>query len=153
MKKTKIFFVSIALLICSLFLCACPGFSDWTYTDLPGGYQIWHINSDCITVVRVFSEDSNDNESVIQEYVDAFCYNDTYIGIKRLPYDFDSDEYPDDVFEMDFSNLEHYIIDASTHEVHGPYTEEEYAVRCEELGVGEMCDWIKTYPKPEGAHL
>lgn len=145
----KIYTAAVILFLCTLLLCSCAGVSDWTYSDLPGNYEIWRINSNTIVMVKRLDEYTND--SAIDGYVDAFCCNDIYIGVKRLPFETHSDEYPDNVFEMDFSNLEHYIINTTTDEIHGPYTEEEYEARCEELGVGKMCDWIKTYPKPDGA--
>lgn len=138
----------IALFIISLVLTSCPGFQDWEYDNLPNGYEIWHVNSQDIVLMK---RDGNSTDRVINRYILEFCYNDSYIGIKQLPID-ESIPYQDvHIEEMDQSNPVYYIVDAENDVIMGSYTAEEYEGQMEALEIGTMCDWIKTVPKPEGA--
>lgn len=145
LKKTVIIVLSLVLLLFGLTAC---GLGDWRYDELPDNYEIWHSNAQCMDLVKVH-DDGNSGSIVIKSYVLEFCCNDSYIGIKRVPHDFTKTDKSID--EIDKSNPEYYLIDASIEKTYGPYTFEEYKKCLEELQVGDLGKWIKTSPPPEGA--
>jgi len=144
----KIKFVSLMMLAIGMFMSCLPGVDDWIYDKLPNGYEIWYVNSQDIEVGKRTGSKTN---RIINRYVLEFCYNESYIGIKRLPVD-ESLSYHDVVIEeLDASNPSYYLIDAENDMIHGPYTVEEYTEQLETLHIENLCDWIKTVPKPAGA--
>ena len=76
--------ILIALLTAILMLAFSQAFQDWTYDKLPNGYEIWHINSEDISLIKT---DGDSSDLRIDRYILEFCYNDSYIGIKRLMID------------------------------------------------------------------
>ena len=139
----------IALLIAMLMLTSCQAFQDWTYDKLPNGYEIVRINSEDIELEKV---DGDWSYIKIDRYILEFCYNDSYIGIKRLMIDENLPYREAHIEDMDASNFSYYLVDTVNDVVMGPYTAEEYENQIEALKVDAMCDWIKTVPMPEGAH-
>ena len=106
------------------------------------------VNNLCIEVIQ-------DRTTVIEGYIEAFCFGKTHVGVKRIPFDYlaqrheDIDHvptaYPD-------TEREYYLLDTASGTVYGPYTAEELTARCEELTVTDLCDWISTDGWPDGAH-
>lgn len=139
--------ILIALLIAILMLAFSQAFQDWTYDKLPNGYVIDRVNSENI---RLNKGDSSDLR--IDRYILEFCYNDSYIGIKRLMIDENLPYQEAHIEDMDASNPSYYLVDTVNDVVMGPYTAEEYENQIEALKIDTMCDWIKTVPMPEGAH-
>ncbi len=91
------------------------------------------------------------DDIVIDRYVQAFCYNDRYIGLEHLRELVDPEE-PDELYpELDTSNPEYYLIDSEQDVIYGLYTKDEYMKQMKELHISEMGEWIPTVPKPEGA--
>ena len=147
-KQTGSRWIRFVLLIILAFILTGCGLGDWNY-DLPNGYAIWRINSQDIALVKLENEYSG--TCVIDRYILEFCYNDTYIGIKRLMVD-ESIPYQDvNIETMDHSNPSYYLVNTLEDKVMGPYTAEEYDDQIKAMGVETMCDWIKTVPKPDGA--
>ncbi len=88
MKKT--FIVSLLMLALLLSLSSCiriGGAGDWTF-DLPGGYTVMRANNLCIEVIK-------DRTTVIEEYIETFCFGKTHVGVKRIPFDFESGRHED----------------------------------------------------------
>ena len=141
--------ILIALLIAILMLAFSQAFQDWTYDKLPNGYEIWRINSEDISLLKT---DGDSSDLRIDRYILEFCYNDSYIGIKRLMIDENLPYQEAHIEDMDPSNFSYYLVDTVNDVVMGPYTAEEYENQIEALKIDTMCDWIKTVPKPEGAH-
>lgn len=140
--------MQLILCIVIIFLLTSCGLGDWDY-ELPNGYSIWRINSQSIKLVKLENEYSA--HTVVDRYVLEFCYNESYIGIKRLMID-ENIPYEDvDIEAMDHSNPSYYLIDTQKDIVMGPYTEEEYETQMIAQEVETMCDWIKTVPAPKGA--
>ena len=140
-----IMLISIVFLI--VILTSCGGLQDWEYDKLPNNYEIWRINSQDIVLMK--NDDSA--ERVISRYILEFCYNDSYIGIKKIMVD-ESIPYNEMLIEeMDATNPSYFLVDTVNDTVMGPYTSEEYTIKIEELEIKSMCDWIKTVPKPQGA--
>ena len=130
-----------------IILTSC-GLSDWAYDKLPNGYEIWRINSEDIELIKR-KGDSTDLK--IDRYILEFCYNDSYIGIKRLMIDQNIPYQNVHIEEMDKSHPAYYLVDALNDVILGPFTAEKYEDQIESLKVENMCDWIKTVPTPEGA--
>lgn len=142
MKKSALLFIILALLFV-FSACIGPGLSDWHY-DLPNGYQIVHISAR-----NIICKDNNPvggNAFVVEAYVSEFCYNDRYIGLKRV-------DVPEDIqAEIDRSNPVYYLVNMTTKEIYGELSGSEYISKIEELNIENMCDWILTNPAPEGAY-
>ena len=158
-QKEKLVVFIVLLCICScFFLSSCSvdpsqlfgnwnPQGDWSY-DLIGDYSIWRINSRDITLGKYTSDFSC--STVVDSYITCFAYNDRFIAVRRL--DVPKEYFQEDIFEMDFEQANWFIVDTQTDEVYGPYfSDEEFQKQCEELPVGELGDWIDTYPAPEGA--
>lgn len=126
---------SLAIFCCLslLLLTACPGLADWDYS-LPGGYSISRINDHKVVC-------SKDGTAIVKNYVCAVSYNDSYIGLQRIP------AYVDyiDFGSVDFSTIEYYLLDIANEELYGPFTKEAYLEKCQVLSVGEMCAWMNCY--------
>lgn len=141
--------ILIALLTAILMLAFSQAFQDWTYDKLPNGYEIVHVNSEDIELDKA---DGDSLDIKIDRYILEFCYNDSYIGIKRLMVDENLPYQEAHIEDMDASNPSYYLVDTVNDVVMGPYTAEEYENQIEALKIDTMCDWIKTVPMPEGAH-
>ena len=141
--------ILIALLMAILMLAFSQAFQDWTYDKLPNGYEIVHVNSEDIELDKA---DGDSLDIKIDRYILEFCYNDSYIGIKRLMIDENLPYQEAHIEDMDASNPSYYLVDTVNDVVMGPYTAEEYENQTEALKIDTMCDWIKTVPMPEGAH-
>lgn len=144
------------LLCCCVLFTSCAGLADWEY-ELPNDYCVTHINSMSI----VFGKRDVSTEQLIdpqiERFITDFCYNDSYIGLKRFALstmDFGTREETffgcslDDISKMEYnyeeSDLEYYLVDAVKDKIYGPYTAEEYGMQCEELNITGMCEWIST---------
>lgn len=133
------------IVFCIMMLSSC-GVSDWIY-DLPNGYSIWRINVNDIALIKETDESS---KNALDRYILEFCYNDAFVGIKRLSID-ENVSYQDvNIENLDKSNPDYYLVDTTSDFVLGPYTEEEYYIQIETLEIDDMCGWIKTVPRPKG---
>lgn len=142
----------MVVLICVGCLLGSCGLSDWSYELLPGDYEIWRVNSHCIVLVRpVNTTDTTAVDTIVDAYVWAFCYDDTFIGIQRLPVQSEALDAQIDIRSLDTSNMEYYLVDATNNTVYGPYSAQAYEKQVALLTDGSLCDWIDTYPMPEGA--
>lgn len=123
--------------------CVGPGLGDWTY-PLVNGYEIWHTNSRSIIFGK--KDSANGLSNCLDEYIAEFCYNEQFVCIKTA-------DVPEDLRkEIDGSYPRYYIVDTEGSRQYGPFTtEEDFLQEKETLDVGELCQWIKTTPVPEGA--
>lgn len=147
-KKIIYILVAIFIVLCSISAVSCAGLSDWSY-ELSNGYCVSRVNSADISILREREEFSElSYEVVIDRYVICFCYNDVYVCARRL----DVPQYDDfDPLELNVEEADYNIVNTETREVYKCLTEDEYNQLCKELNIKELCDWIYTYPKPEGA--
>lgn len=123
------------------------GTDDWGY-ELPNGYEISRVNSNCV----VLGKNGDVFEQMVDRYVVSFCYNQSFVGLQRIPLDDIAANESIDIQSYDRSSAEYYLVDTENDTIYGPYTEEEeYTEKCVELSVGDMCEWIETTTKPEGA--
>ena len=93
--------IAFTLICLTLFLSSC-GISDWSY-DLPNGYEIVRVNSYSV----VFGKNGRRFNTTIDRYVIAFCHNDSYIGLKRVPLDNVPFDEKIDIDSYDDSNIEY----------------------------------------------
>lgn len=119
-----------------LFLTARPAFSDWEY-ELPNNYVIFKVNSQCI-VLSKYQEHSYDR--VIDAFILEFCYNDVYIGLKRLPWDFTEHSQLLDLENYESGTIKYYIVNSENDTIYGPYTEEEFNNQCGTLEITDLCE-------------
>ncbi len=117
---------------------------DWKYDKLPNNYEVWRINSASIVIGKKDGE--NSIKHILQEYVLEFCYNNTFIGVKTLTYN----EKLYSASEIN-SNIKYYLINTETDILYGPYNKNGYEEQCNAINAVDLCGWIKTTPKPEGA--
>lgn len=147
--------LSVLCVVWLLSLLAGCGLGDWEY-DLPNQYQVFMVNSYDIVICN-FSDDMLLNNVVVGNYVSAFCYNDRYVGVQRI--------VPDDlrhctVQERYEKEPAYYIVDTekeivfgdADEAVLGPFDEAGYEKQCADLGITDLCEWIRTYPAPDGAY-
>ena len=133
------------ILVLMFSLAACPGLSDWIYENLPENYVIVHINSNDIILCRKSGESY---DTVINRYIESFCKNERYIGLKRIPVD-SLQPYGDfDIKEADPTLVEYYLIDTQETLVYGPYSYEEYEQKIQSVGINQMGEWITTSNNP-----
>lgn len=138
----------IGILILIVILTSCgAGWQDWEYDHLPNDYEIWRINSEDIVLMK----NKGSTERVINRYILEFCYNDSYIGIKKIMVDENIPYHEVYIEELDATNPSYFLVDTVNDTVMGPYTSEEYTIKIKDLEIESMCDWIKTVPKPQGA--
>lgn len=147
MKKSLIIIVISVLVLIVVYTLfnsdAQIGNNDWSYS-LPNNYEIWHINSEQIVCGKKTSEHSI-GENVGGYYVSEFCYDDKYICLQCIP------TYGEASDNTTKSQTDFYIIDSSTDKEYGPFTQTEFEDKLEELNLTNLCAWIKTKPRPEGA--
>jgi len=134
---------ALLLLICVLFsLTGCPAIDDWYYDDLPGDYSVDRVNSKYICLC-------DDSGTIhVDRFIIAFCYNTRFIGLKRVPITTNEDFVAEKVYKAE---AEFYLVDSKTNRIYGPLTEEGYNNHLISRGVLDMCEWITTSTKPEGA--
>ncbi len=133
------------VVLCTMMFSSC-GVSDWIY-DLPNDYSIWRINVNDIALIKEVDELG---EKALDRYIIEFCYNDAFVGIKRLSIN-ENIPYQDvEIEKLDKSNPDYYLVDTTADYILGPYTADEYNIQIETLEIDDMCDWIKTVPRPKG---
>lgn len=155
--RHKMLRIIIALLIVSAFLfLAAQACSSWLlkqiYKDiggrdwriiLPYDYEIQKINGNSIILVKDgWSSNSN---IVISDYINAYSYNDTYIGV------WCAKDGASDLLGIDSEEDIFYIVDTTKSVLVGRYTKKEYEDYCLEQQILELNDWIYTTPRPEDA--
>ena len=146
-KAIGLLVVMVFLLVCLSSCCVEErleqhfGSDDWAYTSLPGEYEIWRINYCNITLVKKTSDSSATR--VVESRIAEFCYNNSFIGVKRLSISC-NDDTGKDFNANNLTDFLYYLVDVPNDAVFGPYTEDEYTLQVSELNVGVMSDWIST---------
>lgn len=127
----------ILMTICMLcVLTSCAGAGDWKFTELPKDYSIWRNNSRSISLCREVDETSAN--TVIEAYVSEIAYNESYIFAKQVSVPKDSRE------KIDTANPDYYIVVVDTEEVFGPYAKADFDLKCVELEINDLPEWIVT---------
>ena len=142
----KIILIMCAVLLTST-LTGCPARDDWSYSELPNEYMIMRVNGGDVQFGKV---ENQQYVKRIDRYVIAFSYGERYIGIQQIPIESPYSEMIN-VEELDQSKLEYYLIDSETDVIYGPWTLYEYNNELEECEISDMCEWISTDSRPNGA--
>lgn len=116
--------------------------NDWSYA-LPNDYEIWHINSREIVCGKKNTE--NSILYVVSKYITEFCYNDSFVCLKRV-------DVPENIYqEIDMTAPDYYIVDTVENETYGPFDKEQYQRKIDKLTITGLSSWIKTTPRPNEA--
>ena len=136
--------LALAFVLCAVASLAACGGKDgpWTF-DLPNGYQVVREESQAV----VFGKSGEEFNQMIGDRIIAFCYDDTYIGLKRVPLGSASAQAE----SYDEADVKYYLIDTVNNVQYGPYTKLEYDGQCDVLPNVDLGDWIKTAKRPKGA--
>ena len=164
LKKSKVKLFLLLFTLC-LFLSSCAvnptvwlilsscdfnPTGDWIY-NVSDDYAILRINGSTIQLgkqnpnyrVEVYS-------TVVENYITCFCYNENFVAVRRL--NVPGNIMKDEILEMDFEQAAYYLVDMTTDEIYGPFeSADDFNTACADLNVTDLCDWIDTYPTPEGA--
>lgn len=125
--------------------CIGPGLSDWEY-ELPNDYYVVRANS---ISIGIGIKDKGGYSKVIDRYIVCFAYNDKYVCARR--FDLSEDIRQEEILKMNIEEAKYCIINTETHEIYDSLTKEKYETLCNELNITGLCDWIDTYPAPDGA--
>lgn len=118
---------------------------DWTYSDLPNGYEVWSFNSSDVALVK-------HDRKVIDGFVLEFCFNGSYIGLKCIGSEISDSIRKEDIRGGPYPfDPVYYLVDADRDVIMGPYSEEEYGKLLDSLDHCDMSEWIGTRPRPEGS--
>lgn len=119
---------------------------DWDY-ELCHDYYIMRVNKDRIDLCV---KNNTHYEIIVDMYITEFCYNIDFIAVRRL--EIGPEDKFDEITELDLEEADYYLVDARNGTVFGPYQEEDGFERvCQEQNVGDLGEWIDTYPDPKGA--
>lgn len=143
MKKLRLIPI---LAIAAILLSGCAGMGDWKTEPLPGGYEVWRCSVHVINLILPSSPDSNGGPVVIPSEIYALSYNDAFICAQHED---DTSHYEKSRYwDEPHGEIDYYILSIETGTLYGPYSESEYAEKCAELQVGELCEWIRPEDLP-----
>ena len=153
---------NIIVLICCLFISICLSFcsckiesptGDWSY-DLPNEYSIQRLNPRQIVLVssrgiRIDGQNAVTHNR-IESYITSFCTDGKYVAVRHVnPSEVDFENYSGNTFDK----AAYFLVDTSNDELYGPFdTLDDFNNCCELIGVGQLSQWIDTYPMPNGAY-
>ena len=113
-------------------LSSCAGTSDWSFSDLPGDYEIWRINSKEIVLVK--KTDDVLGESVVDAYVSKVAWDDNFILAQQ-----------ESNADNTSNTVSFYIVDVNSENIYGPLTEDEFNELAKQIQVEvNNMDWILT---------
>ena len=152
-REKYVCILAVTLVACffNLFIFSCfgPGLSDWEY-ELPNDYYVVRVNSDTIGI-GIKNENGYSYSTVIDNYIVCFAYNDKYVCARR--FELAERIRQEEILKMNIEEAKYCIINTETNDVYGSLTAEEYETLCNEFNIIDLCDWINTYPTPDGAHF
>lgn len=110
------------------------GRGDWKY-PLPNEYYVFMTNSYEICFTK--SEQRPSGRTVynilLPSYIYAFCYSPRYVGIIQTPSKGTS---------ADSRDVKYYLVDTQEDTLFGPFQENAYQQKCDELQISFSSDWI-----------
>ena len=124
----------LLLLLSSVFLSSClAGSADWIYSDLPGGYELWRLNSEAIKVVKPSVPGLG--SSVVDSYVSYIAWDSDVIFAQR---EHAPRRRPESVST-------YYVIEVNTGTVHSKLSEEEFFELAAQWGyTPDTIEWVRT---------
>ena len=111
---------------------------DWR-VPLPGGYEIQRLNSQGIILAKPDTKVSS--TIVIESYINAYCYDDRYIGL------WCAKDGPDDLLGVAPEADTFYLVDSLDDTIYGPLDPGAYHTLCADLMLTEFDRWTRTAPK------
>ena len=111
---------------------------DWS-VPLPGGYEIWRINSQSIVLVERFPDGYD--QTVVTSYINAYWYDQRYIGLWCAA------GGADDLLGAAPEADSFYLVDSLENTVHGPLDPDAYEELCLQLQLSHFDQWTKTAPQ------
>lgn len=135
LTRRRTLVASCALMI-SLICASCSGLGDWEITGLPGGYEIWRINSRSVILCKPDPQYDFLAATVVPAYVFEIACVDAYIFAKRA-------DVPEDLDEpISYSDPDYYIVDTDNGACFGPYDEELFHETMSSLGISDTLSWM-----------
>ena len=133
--------VVILFLLPTIFalLGGIPTRQDWTYDQLPGGYEVWILNSHQIDLLK-------DRETVIGPYLSYIAWDGDFLFLQQvtLPEDWEVWDGVDDLPPR------YYLVHTEREKVLGPYEDfSELKAACEAEGISPPETWTRTTELPE----
>lgn len=129
----KILILVVAFLSLLLTGCFGPGTQDWTY-DITDEYSIIRSNTQNIVLTK-------NNTEVIPTYVKEFAFTDKYILVKRT--NIENDKPSEKI-------ANYYIVNIENSDIIKIDDKTSFDNNIGKLNIQKL-NWIKTYPRPEGA--
>ena len=126
--------ILLLLLLSTVFLSSClAGSADWIYSDLPGGYELWRLNSEAIEVVKPSVPGLG--SSVVDSYVSYIAWDSDVIFAQR---EHAPRRRPESVST-------YYVIEVNTGTVHSKLSEEEFFELAAQWGyTPDTIEWVRT---------
>jgi len=115
---------------------------DWS-VNLPNDYEIWRINSKSIVLVK--SPLSSKTETIVSNYINAYCHDERYVGL------WCAKDGPDDLLGAAAELDTFYLVDTREDLRYGPFTPTEYGAFCRGQNLPGFDAWVKTHPAPKEA--
>ena len=116
-----------------------PTRQDWRYDQLPGGYEVWRLNSRQIDLAK-------DRETVIGPYLSYIARDGDFLFLQQvtLPEDWEERDGVDDL------TMQYYLVHTARGEVLGPYEDlSALKAACEAEEISPPETWTRTTDLPE----
>ncbi len=123
-----------------LSLSACAGAADWTYDDLPGGYEIHRNSSNSITLCKPTEDAKATTEILIGSYVDMVAVHEQYIAAQQV----NPAERADAGKSSNVLEKSYFLLDTDSEELVGPLDEFTFLETCKQLNITDFPLWINT---------
>ena len=138
--------IAVILAICFLSACSEPfrfgaAVSDWIFDDLPGGYEIWKINSRNIVLQKRFADERALKE-IIGTYISRIAYDENYIFVQQVTI---SEDYREPI---DLSAPSFFIVSVSDDTIFGPASESDFSLQCDVIEPDKDIEWVDTTDLP-----
>lgn len=141
--------IGYAVLMCHMMVPIGPGIADYHY-EIRNGYVVVRCNNKDRSIRRsspetqVAGSPSRPRRTVIPRDVTAIGWDFRFIACERREFTgaWESERPHFDGF---------YLIDTTTHEVHGPFLEYEYIEKSKQLGISPPIKLVPTDKHPRAA--
>ena len=152
--KRLMLILAVVILVIEMFFLSSCGVFGWTY-ELPNHYCVDRDSEGNVRVIKEYGKYTYGNFIVtIEPYITCFAYNERYICAMKIDLNTYGDLTFEEIDEMAKNNekLVYSIVDTETDNVYDLLTEQQYNQLLSELNITNLCDWIGTDKKPEGAY-
>ncbi|WP_107667871.1 DUF3997 domain-containing protein [Cyanothece sp. BG0011] len=128
-----------------LFDALTPGAQDFS-TKLPNGYELVRVNSVDIQILLLDETSIQTQQpSIPAKVVEISVVND-FVAAKRQGLKRRRPNNPDDTYmEEDPEVFDYWILDTKTPVAHGPFNEQQFKEKADELSIGDEINWVDIY--------